>query len=58
MIGAPAESRIYQYIGVTTWFWKIGVTKGTAHAETIVARIPAEADVPRRYVIVEQRFTP
>lgn len=58
LIGAPAESRIYQYIGVTTWFWKIGVTKGTAHAETIVARIPAEADVPRRYVIVEQRFTP
>jgi hypothetical protein len=57
-IGAPDDSRIYQYLGVNTWFWRITVSRGAASTETVVARIPAAKDSPRRYMIVEQRSLP
>ncbi len=58
LIGAPVESRIYQYFGVTTWFWRITVTHGHARQETVVARIPTETESPVRFAVVEQRFEP
>lgn len=58
LIGAPEESRIYQYLGVNTWFWRITVRRGTASARTIVARVPVDGGEPRKYMIVEQRTSP
>jgi hypothetical protein len=57
MIGAPDTSRIYQYLGVTTWFWKIGVTLSPASLSLIVARVPGAPDDPPRFTIVEERYS-
>jgi hypothetical protein len=70
IIGVPEDNRIYQYLGVITWFWKITVTlSGSADGasgqpgglELILARIPpaddaeAKAGMPR-YLITEERY--
>ncbi len=57
MIGAPAESRIYQYIGVTTWFWRIGVRLGSSREEIVVARIPSLVESPVLYEVIEERYS-
>jgi hypothetical protein len=55
IIGAAEENRIYQYLGVTTWFWKIIVESGSDRLELIVARLPAEEDARPRFLIIEER---
>ncbi len=60
MIAAPETSRIYQYLGVTTWFWKISVTHPSASLRLIVARVPGapgSPDDPPRFTIVEERYS-
>ena len=58
MTGAAADNGIYQYFGVTTWFWKITVVKGRCRLELIAARIPSDDDSPARFVITEERYLP
>ena len=41
IVGAPADNRIYQYLGVVTWFWKLTLTRVSARLELIVARVPS-----------------
>ena len=55
IIGAPPESRIFDYFGVSTWFWKIVVANEAARVEVIAARLPGEPGAARRIQIVEQR---
>jgi hypothetical protein len=57
MIGASPTSRIYQYLGVTTWFWRITASKEKSHLEMIVARVPGSPDAPAQFSIVEERFS-
>jgi hypothetical protein len=55
MIGAPETSRIYAYLGVVTWFWKVSVAREGLRHELIVARVPGEPGAPVRFAIVEER---
>jgi hypothetical protein len=57
LIGAPDTSRIYQYLGVTTWFWKVTVKKAQDTLDMIIARIPVAKDAKPRFTIVERRYT-
>ncbi len=57
IIGAEENNRIYQYLGPTTWFWKITVTRGNARLEWIVARLPAEDEGAPRFLLTEERFS-
>ncbi len=56
IIGAPPTSRIYQYLGVVTWFWRISASEGSRRFELVVARLPGSADGPARYATVEERL--
>ncbi len=58
IIGAPEESRIYQYLGVTTWFWSIAVSAQGGSLEVVAARLPFEEDEASRFVITEERYSP
>jgi hypothetical protein len=55
IVGAPAGSRIHQYLGVTTWFWRITVVQGTSRLQLVVARVPGEVVGPARFAVVEER---
>ena len=57
LIGAPAASRVYQYLGVTTWFWKVTVKKAARVLDLVVARMPVAPDQKARFVIVERRYS-
>jgi hypothetical protein len=57
LVGAPAASRIYQYLGVVTWFWRITVAKRNARLELVVARVPGPRGEPPRFLVVEERYT-
>jgi hypothetical protein len=57
LIGAPATSRIYQYLGVTTWFWKVTVKQAQETLDMIVARMPVAPDQKARFTIVERRYS-
>ncbi len=56
IIGVDRGNRIFQYLGVTTWFWKITATRGTSHLELVAARLPTEAGGRVRYLVVEERY--
>jgi hypothetical protein len=57
IIGTAENNRIYQYLGTVTWFWRIVASRGTACLESIVARLPSEADDAPRFLIVEERYS-
>jgi hypothetical protein len=57
LIGAPGTSRIYQYLGVTTWFWKVTVKQSHETLDMVVARIPVGPDEKARFTIVERRYS-
>lgn len=55
---SETESRIFQYIGVKTWFWQITVIKGNYKLILIAARLPVyEEGEAGKYTIIEKRFT-
>jgi hypothetical protein len=55
LVGVPAGSRILQYLGVTTWFWKITAAEAGARLELVVARVPGSVGDPPRFHVVEER---
>ncbi len=57
LVGAADTSRIYQYLGVTTWFWKVTVKKAGDTLDMIITRIPVAKDEKPRFTIVERRYT-
>jgi len=58
VIGAAEDNMIYQYLGVTTWFWRITIAKGAFRLEMIVARIPADDGGAARFIVTEERYLP
>ena len=58
MIGAKDDNMIYQYLGVTTWFWKITAARGANRLEMIVARVPSEDGRTARFLVAEERYLP
>ncbi len=56
LVGVSDDNRIFQYFGVTTWFWQIDVTHPSASLSLVVARIPGEADAAPRFTVVEERY--
>jgi hypothetical protein len=56
IVGAGAGSRIYQYLGVTTWFWRVIARRGSARAELIAARLPGEKGSRGRFAIIEEKY--
>lgn len=52
--GLPPGSRLHQYLGVRTWFWRIRAKVDDAGIEVILARIPGFAT---RYQVVERSHT-
>lgn len=58
IIGAAAESGIYQYLGVTTWFWSVAAVAadGEERLELVVARLPDATEGRPRFVLVEERY--
>ena len=58
IIGAPEDSRIYQYLGVVTWFWRITLSRGATRLDLVVARVPSEDGSAPRFLISEERFSP
>jgi hypothetical protein len=57
IIGVDKDNRIFQYLGVITWFWKVTVTRGTARLDLLAARLPTEPDGRVRYLVIEERYT-
>jgi hypothetical protein len=55
LVGVPAGSRILQYLGVKTWFWKITAVGETTRLELVVARVPGSAGGPARFEVIEER---
>jgi hypothetical protein len=58
LIGAAGDNRIYQYLGVVTWFWRVIVVRGSAQLHVTVARIPSDDDVSPRFSVLEERYLP
>ena len=58
MIGAKDDNMIYQYLGVTTWFWKIIAARGVNRLEMIVARVPSDDGSAARFLVTEERYLP
>jgi len=57
IIGPAGDGRIYQYLGVTTWFWRVSVSRGTERLDFVVARLPrAEKEEASRLLVVEERY--
>jgi len=56
MTAAPADSRIYQYLGVVTWFWRITAAMEGARIELIAARLPGAREGSDRFLVVERRY--
>lgn len=56
MVGAAEDSRVWQYLGTVTWFWRIRAARDGRALETVVARIPGGG--PPLFRIVEERRTP
>lgn len=56
LVAAPGKSRIYQYLGVVTWFWRLTVAKQDARLELVIARVPGPPGEPTRFLIVEERY--
>jgi hypothetical protein len=53
LTGLPESSRLHQYLGVRTWFWKIGAHASGVSLEIVAARIPGESPT---FQIVERRI--
>ena len=53
LTGLPESSRLHQYLGVRTWFWKIGAQASGVSLEIVAARIPGESPT---FQIVERRI--
>lgn len=47
--------RIKEYLGTTTWFWRITANKGKSELEVIIALIPAESreNTEKRYRVIK-----
>jgi hypothetical protein len=56
LVAAPRASRIYQYLGVVTWFWRLSAVKGDARLELVIARVPGRFGEPTRFRVVEERY--
>jgi type II secretory pathway component PulK len=56
LVAAPTASRIYQYLGVVTWFWRLTVAARHARLELVVARLPGRPGEPARFQVVETRY--
>lgn len=56
LIGAPAASRIYQYLGTVTWFWKVTVSRSNHALVMIAARVPSHEEAPPTFIVVEERI--
>jgi hypothetical protein len=58
IIGAPPESRVYQYLGLTTWFWRVHVSIAGASLHAVVARTPAiSEDGEDRFQVVRHEYS-
>jgi hypothetical protein len=58
IIGAPPESRVYQYLGVVTWFWEVRVRMGSVALYAVVARVPAKDDGGEdRFQVVRREYS-
>jgi len=57
ILGAAEDNRIYQYLGVVTWFWKITIARASSRLELIVARVPSDDGSAPRFLIVEERYS-
>ncbi|HUX51224.1 MAG TPA: hypothetical protein VMW73_10535 [Spirochaetia bacterium] len=42
LVGLPAESLLYQYLGTTTWFWQIEIHSGSDSLSVVLCRLPPE----------------
>jgi len=42
LVGLPAESLLYQYLGTTTWFWRIEIHSGCDSLSVVLCRLPPE----------------
>lgn len=40
LVGLPARHVIYQYLGTSTWFWRVTVTVSSGSLVTILCRLP------------------
>ena len=59
IIGEAHDSRIHQYLGVRSWFWKVTVSRGAERLEIVLARLPPEAEEESpRLLVVEERHSP
>jgi hypothetical protein len=56
MLGVPADNRIYQYFGTTTWFWRITVKRSSTRLSMVLARIPGDPDAQPHFTVVEERY--
>jgi len=57
IMGVSGDNRIYQYLGVVTWFWKITIARSSTRLELIVARVPSDDGSAPRFLIVEERYS-
>jgi len=56
LVTAPEDSRVWQYLGTVTWFWRVRVARGGRELVTVAARIPG--DGPPVFQVVEERRIP
>ncbi len=56
IIGVDRDNRIFQYLGVITWFWKVTAARGTSRLDLVAARLPAERGGRARYLVIEERY--
>jgi hypothetical protein len=56
IIGVERDNRIFQYLGVITWFWRISVTRGASRLQMVAARLPAAQGAHPRYLVIEERY--
>jgi hypothetical protein len=54
MTGLEAKSRLHQYLGVRTWFFRLTAEESGARLQVVVARIPGGDS---RFQVVERRFS-
>lgn len=48
--------RIFQYLGTTTWFWRIKATSGADSLDAVICRLPGKAGEKKEYKVLEWKF--
>jgi hypothetical protein len=56
LLGTEKTNRVFEYLGVVTWFWGLRIARERGELRLVVARLPSEKNEAPEYRIIERGF--